>query len=129
MGCHKQLQRKLILAAYLKGYLGLLGFICVALASVAGPGCLCFHVKKVCGRTQGVMTAFKTPHSSKMQVCKRGSWAVTINLCTWRCADKGGSCLENGISTGALSSCHLPRLIPAVKAVEMPKRICRVIWF
>lgn len=47
MGCHKQLQRKLILAAYLKGYLGLRGFICVALASVAGPGCLCFHVKKL----------------------------------------------------------------------------------
>lgn len=47
MGCHKQLQRKLILAAYLKGYLGLQGFICVALASVAGPGCLCFHVEKL----------------------------------------------------------------------------------
>lgn len=47
MGCHKQLQRKLILAAYLKGYLGLRGFICVALASVAGPGCLCFHVEKL----------------------------------------------------------------------------------
>lgn len=50
MGCHKQLQRKLILAAYLKGYLGLREFICVAcvaLASVAGPGCLCFHVEKL----------------------------------------------------------------------------------
>lgn len=47
MGCHKQLQTKLILAAYLKGYLDLLGFICVALAFVAGPGCLCFHVEKL----------------------------------------------------------------------------------
>jgi len=39
-GCHKQLQWKLILAAYLKGYLGLQGFICVALVFVAGSGCL-----------------------------------------------------------------------------------------
>lgn len=44
MGCHKQLQRKLILAAYLEGYLGLQGFISVALAFVAGSGCLRFYV-------------------------------------------------------------------------------------
>lgn len=44
MGCHKQLQRKLILAAYLGVYLGLQGFICVALAFVAGCSCLRFYV-------------------------------------------------------------------------------------
>lgn len=40
---------------------------------------------------------------------------MTINLCTRHCVgpDKEESYTENGISVGARSSCHLPRLVPA----------------
>lgn len=58
MGYHKQLQRKSILAAYLKGYLGLRGFICVALAAFAS---MCSSWKtpwKSTGCSGGLLNSF-----------------------------------------------------------------------
>lgn len=87
MGCHKQLQRKLILAAYLEGYLGLLGFICGALAWWQAGAASVLRTPVAHGKARGVprglSTACEAPRDTKLQLCKskRGSWAMTINLC------------------------------------------------
>lgn len=105
MGCHGQLPRKLILAAYLEGYLGLRGVICAALAvgvSVLEAG----HVKRD-GARHRLGARPRTPQDATVihtAPIHEQSGAMNITLCTRSCAgpNKDRKWVENGIFVGAL---------------------------